>query len=104
MKADLTRQTFHSERLTVARLRLGKGSIVARHSHMNEQVTLLEAGKLRFLFDDGERILSAGEVMQIAPDEPHSVEALEDSVAIDLFAPTRADWISGDDAYLRGGR
>ena len=27
---------------------------------------------------------------------------LEDSLAVDLFAPVREDWIRGDDAYLRG--
>ena len=32
-----------------------------------------------------------------------SVEALEDSVAVDLFAPVREDWRRGEDAYLRGG-
>jgi hypothetical protein len=26
---------------------------------------------------------------------------LEDSVAIDVFAPVREDWRRGDDAYLR---
>jgi len=29
------------------------------------------------------------------------VEALEDSLAVDLFSPPREDWIRGDDAYLR---
>jgi hypothetical protein len=29
------------------------------------------------------------------------VEALEDTVALDIFTPAREDWISGDDAYLR---
>jgi quercetin dioxygenase-like cupin family protein len=33
---------------------------------------------------------------------PHRVEALEDSVVFDVFAPRREDWIRGDDAYLRG--
>ena len=32
---------------------------------------------------------------------PHQVIALEDTVALDLFAPRREDWIRGDDAYLR---
>jgi len=32
---------------------------------------------------------------------PHSVEALEDCVALDLFSPRREDWLRGDDAYLR---
>ena len=44
----------------------------------------------------------AGEVMEISSNLPHLVEALEDSVAVDLFAPVREDWIRGDDAYLRG--
>jgi hypothetical protein len=29
------------------------------------------------------------------------VEALEDSVAVDLFSPVREDWVRGEDAYLR---
>jgi hypothetical protein len=29
------------------------------------------------------------------------VEALEDTVAVDVFSPVREDWIRGDDAYLR---
>jgi hypothetical protein len=29
------------------------------------------------------------------------VEVLEESVAVDVFAPVREDWIRGDDAYLR---
>jgi hypothetical protein len=29
------------------------------------------------------------------------VEALEDTVVLDIFTPAREDWIRGDDAYLR---
>jgi hypothetical protein len=29
------------------------------------------------------------------------VEALEDTIVIDVFAPVREDWVRGDDAYLR---
>ena len=39
--------------------------------------------------------------MQIPSNLPHRVEVLEDSVVFDLFAPVRADWLSGNDAYLR---
>jgi hypothetical protein len=35
---------------------------------------------------------------------PHAAEALEDSVALDLFSPVREDWLRGDDAYLRRDR
>ena len=101
MNPAFARQVIHTGRMTIARVYLSKGSVVPRHSHENEQVTLLAAGALKFVFDDEEVTIGAGEVMQIEPDRPHSVEALEDSEGYDLFAPVRADWLRGDDAYLR---
>jgi quercetin dioxygenase-like cupin family protein len=102
MSPVLSRQAIHTERMTIARIQLKKGAVVPRHSHNNEQVTLLQQGRLRFFFDDRTEDLAAGEVMTIPPDAGHKVEALEDCVAIDLFAPGRSDWLRGDDAYLRG--
>jgi quercetin dioxygenase-like cupin family protein len=97
----LSRQAVHCDRITLARLSLKKGAIVPRHEHENEQITTLESGRLRFIFDDKEVIVEAGDSLQIPSHAPHSVEALDDSVALDLFAPTREDWVRGDDAYLR---
>ncbi len=64
---------------------------------------MVEKGRLKFVFDDREVIVDAGQCMQIPSHAPHSVDALEDTEGYDLFAPVRADWLSGDDAYLRGG-
>lgn len=97
----VTRQAVHTDRMTIARLGLTKGAIVPRHHHGNEQVTNVKRGLLRFVFDDSEVLVAAGDSLQIPSDAPHSVEALEDSVAIDLFAPVREDWLRGEDAYLR---
>ena len=101
LSGQLTRQVIHGANLTVARIALAKGAVVARHSHENEQMTVLLEGLLRFIFDDQEKLLVPGQVMEIPPNAPHKVEALEDSTAMDLFAPRREDWIRGDDAYLR---
>ena len=102
MSEAVSRQVVHSDTMTIARLRLGKGAIVPRHSHPNEQISTIESGSLRFIFDDGETVVSQGESLQIPGGVAHAAEALEDSVALDLFSPPRADWIRGDDAYLRG--
>jgi quercetin dioxygenase-like cupin family protein len=104
MNDAVTRQVMHTDTMTVARLRLRRGAVVPRHSHTNEQVSTVESGALRFRFDDAEVIVRTGESLQIPGGLPHAVEALEDSVALDLFSPCREDWIRGDDAYLRGGR
>jgi quercetin dioxygenase-like cupin family protein len=103
LNPDCARQVIHTDRITIARLYLRAGAVVARHSHENEQVTVLQTGRLKFIFDDREEIVEAGQCLQIPSYAPHRVEALEDSEAMDLFAPIREDWIRGDDAYLRGG-
>ncbi len=96
-----SRQVLHTGMMTIARLVLAKGAIVGMHSHLNEQVTTMVSGKLRFDFSGTLVDVSAGEILPIPPHVPHSVEALEDSIAVDLFSPQREDWIRGDDAYLR---
>lgn len=101
LSATLARQVIHGEQTTIARIYLQKDAVVPRHHHHNEQITTLESGQLRFVFDDQEVVLHAGESLVIAPNAPHEVIALEDSVALDVFSPAREDWRRGDDAYLR---
>jgi quercetin dioxygenase-like cupin family protein len=101
LREGIARQVIHTGRMTVARILLGQGAVVPGHSHPNEQVTVLEQGRLRFTIAGVEQIVVAGQVMRIPPDAPHEVEALEQSRALDLFVPAREDWIRGDDAYLR---
>ena len=95
------RKMIHGQTMTVARIRLRKGAVVPMHSHPIEQISMLESGTLRFVISGEERVLNAGDALVIPPGAPHLVEALEDSLAVDLFSPPREDWIRGDDAYLR---
>ena len=101
MNAKTVRQAIHTERMTIAKILLRQGAVVPMHHHENEQVTMMQSGALRFMFGGEEVIVRAGDVLQIPPNVPHMVEALEDSEATDLFSGRREDWISGDDAYLR---
>jgi quercetin dioxygenase-like cupin family protein len=105
LNAKAIRQVIHTDRMTIARLHLKQGAIVGMHEHENEQVTMLRSGVLRFVFGGAEAgreiMVRAGDVLRIPSGIPHMVEAIEESMATDLFAPSRADWISGDDAYLR---
>jgi quercetin dioxygenase-like cupin family protein len=96
------RQMLNGDAMTLARITLARGAVVPRHSHPNEQIATVLSGRLRFRLGDDERVVGAGASVLIAGDVPHAVEALEDSVVLDVFAPPREDWIRGDDAYLRG--
>jgi quercetin dioxygenase-like cupin family protein len=97
----IDRQFVSGERSMLARIILRKGSIVPNHSHDNEQITYVLEGVLKFIIQDKEIIVRSGEILVIPSNLPHSAEALEDTVDLDLFCPPRADWISGTDAYLR---
>lgn len=101
MNALVTRQVIHGSTITIARIGLSKGAVVPLHSHINEQISMIESGRLRFVMEGKDAAFGAGSCVVIPPGVPHMVEALEDSMATDVFSPIREDWIRGDDAYLR---
>ncbi|HZI72451.1 MAG TPA: cupin domain-containing protein [Gemmatimonadales bacterium] len=102
LNPTISRQMIHGETMTIARIHLRKGAVVPLHQHPNEQISMVEHGRLRFVIAGQEQIVQGGDMVAIPPNAPHLVEALEDSLATDLFSPIREDWIRGDDAYLRG--
>jgi unsaturated pyranuronate lyase len=95
------RRYINTGRVTLAEFRLKKGGVVPRHSHENEQITTVLQGRLRFVLDDGEAVVETGETITLAPWVAHEVEVLEDAIALDVFAPVRADWVAGTDDYFR---
>jgi len=101
MNDKLSRQMISGENATVSQLLLKKGAVVPRHSHMNEQYSWIISGALKFIFDDREILVGAGDILVIPPNVAHSAVALEDTVDVDIFAPRREDWIRKEDSYLR---
>jgi quercetin dioxygenase-like cupin family protein len=101
MNPHLVRQVIHGDNMTIARLELAKGCSVPRHNHINEQIAMVQSGRILFNLDGVEVTVGAGESVRIPPNVPHFVEVIEDCVVFDLFSPRREDWIRGDDAYLR---
>ncbi len=97
----LDRQLVVGDQMMVARVLLKKDCVVPMHSHINEQVTYVEAGALHFTVDGREITVRTGEFLCIPPNVPHTAVALEDTVDIDIFTPPRADWLNKTDSYLR---
>ena len=71
------------------------------HDHENEQIATVLEGRVRFVVGGEDRVVEAGMTVPLAANVPHEVEALEDSIVLDVFSPVREDWLRGDDAYLR---
>jgi quercetin dioxygenase-like cupin family protein len=100
----LDRKLITGDRMMMAQVFLKKGCIVPRHQHHNEQLTYILEGGLRFWFgEDESRVqdVRAGEVMCIPSNVWHRVEALEDTLDLDVFSPPREDWLNKTDDYLR---
>src|ERR1700721_4145381 len=94
MKQIISRQMVSGEGGPLARVLLSRGALVPRHSHRSEQYTMILSGALKFNFDGGETTtVRAGEILVIPAHMPHDAVALEDTVAIDFFAPRRGEWI-----------
>ncbi len=95
------RRHVHGSRVTIAQFKLLKGSVVKPHSHPHEQVSIVVNGRAKFVVGDETYIVNPGDVVHIPPNVMHGVEAVEDSLIVDVYSPVRDDWIRGDDKYLR---
>jgi quercetin dioxygenase-like cupin family protein len=101
MNPLLQRQLIVGDQIMLTRVLLKKGCIVPLHSHVNEQLSYILEGALKFFIEGKEIVVRAGQVLTIPPNMPHKAEALEDTVDLDIFHPPRADWINKTDSYLR---
>ena len=100
----LDRRMLNGERVMLAHIYLRKGCTVPRHFHENEQLSYILEGAMRFhVGPNGEEevVVRAGEVLVLPSNLPHSAEALEDTLSLDVFSPPRQDWLDGTDSYLR---
>ena len=92
----LSRKRIIGEQMMISQVQLRKGCYVPTHSHANEQFACIMSGELRFGIgeedspDRYEVCVKSGGVLHLPSNVPHSAEALEDTLVIDLFSPPRA--------------
>ena len=89
---SVTRQFVHGEQSTLARITFTAGASLPAHRHGNEQFSTVLSGRMEFLVGEETVVISAGQSIHLPSDVWHGAVALEDSVVLDVFAPTRADW------------
>lgn len=104
------RRLIYTDKQMLAHVYLKQGAIVPAHDHINEQITYILSGALRFWIGEhadnpGDTYVDvrAGDVLVIPSMVRHRAEALEDTLDVDIFNPPRQDWIDKSDDYLRSG-
>lgn len=101
---QLSRKLITGQDMMIAQVFLDEGAVVPKHSHVNEQITYIISGALRFwIGEDQSEVIDvrAGEVLHIPSHVPHRALALEDTLDVDIFSPPRQDWLDGTDSYFK---
>jgi unsaturated pyranuronate lyase len=83
----------HGEKTLMGRFSLEQGAVIPPHSHHHEQTGIMISGKLHFKLEDEVFEVETGDSWCIPGGAEHSVEALEDSVVIEVFSPVREDYL-----------
>ncbi len=83
----------HGEKTLMGSFKLSQGAQVPLHDHPHEQTGILISGRLRFTVEGAVFEAMEGDSWCIPGNVPHSAEALEDSVAVEVFAPVREDYL-----------
>jgi quercetin dioxygenase-like cupin family protein len=83
---------LHTNAVTIGHVRIVAGSELPTHQHFHAQTTQVISGALSFTLDGETQLLSAGSVVHILPNLPHSAKALTDCYVIDVFCPVREDY------------
>ncbi|MGO8694886.1 MAG: cupin domain-containing protein [Rectinemataceae bacterium] len=83
----------HGESVLMTQFSMEAGAKLPDHSHPNEQIGYLVTGCIRFHIGDSSRELGSGCSWCVPSGIAHSVDILEDSVAIEIFSPVRTDYL-----------
>ena len=80
------------EKTLLSEVTFAKGGVVPMHAHPHEQIGYVTRGAIEFTIGDRVAVLRAGDAYVIPGNVPHGCQALEESVAIDIFSPVREEY------------
>jgi quercetin dioxygenase-like cupin family protein len=94
----VARQMIHGDRIMVCRLTIAARTVTPIHSHMHEQVTLVERGSADFFVEGERKTARAGDVLVFPSNIQHGATMLDEEVVlIDIFSPPREDFMPKTD-------
>ena len=82
----------HTGKVTIAHVRVRKGSSLPAHKHFHEQVTNIISGELEMTVGGDTAVCKPGMSIRIPSNVLHSARALTDCYLIDVFHPEREDY------------
>lgn len=84
---------MHGARTLMTEFVLHRGSVLPRHSHPHEQTGYLVRGRIRLAIGEDDQDVGPGDSWCIPGGFEHGAQALEDSLAVEVFTPVREDYL-----------
>jgi len=92
----------HNDRYAGKILEVTAGHLLSLQKHEVKHETLyLQSGRMQFTLEETEFIWVPGQAIEIAPGTIHRMEALEDSVILEVSTPELWDVVRLEDSYGR---
>lgn len=92
--AGIRRKTLiHGDRTLMTEFLLEKGATLPMHSHPEEQTGYLVAGHMALSIGGNVYDIRPGDAWTVPGGVVHGADILEDSVAVEVFSPVRADYL-----------
>jgi quercetin dioxygenase-like cupin family protein len=83
----------YGEKTLMTEFVMDAGSVLPRHSHPYEQTGYLVKGRIRLVIGGVEHDVEPGDSWCIPVNIEHGASIIEDSVAIEVFAPVRKEYL-----------
>jgi quercetin dioxygenase-like cupin family protein len=90
----IERQIVVGDQLMLCRLKIQPRVVTPVHSHVHEQMTMVERGRVLYIVDGVEQVVSAGDVLHFPSNVAHGATMLDEEVVlVDVFTPMREDFL-----------
>ncbi|AHK18454.1 cupin [Yersinia similis] len=93
-ESNIQAKFIHGTNFTIAFWQFKTGAKIPEHKHVHETATTILKGSLRLTVDERTIYLHAGDTFIIPSWAIHYAEALEASEVIDVYTPTREDYVA----------
>jgi quercetin dioxygenase-like cupin family protein len=82
----------HTDHIMLVRHTFDKGWVGAAHSHPHHQLVYVVSGSIKVVMQGEEFIANTGDSFVVDGNIEHQASALESSIVLDVFTPTREDY------------
>lgn len=82
----------HSDNVTIAHWEIDANAVLPEHSHIHEQIALVNQGTFELTINGDTKVLEAGQIAVIPSQALHSGKAVTDCQITDVFQPVREDY------------